>query len=132
MPHLTIDYSANIEAAADIAGLCEALRACAAALDIFPETGVRVRAFRADHCAIADGDPENGYIDISVRLREGRVQAVKAAATAALFDAAKAHLTPVLSTRPVLLSLEMREIDARLAPKLNTLRERIEVRRTNG
>ena len=131
MPHIAIDYSANLEEAGDIAGLCETLRACAAGLDIFPETGVRVRAFAANHTAIADGDPDNGYIDISVRLREGRAQEAKRAATEALFEVAKAHLAEVIATKPVMLSLEMRDIDAELAPKLNTIRARIERKRAN-
>ena len=128
MPHIMIDYSANLEPKADIAGLCEVLRRTAAALEAFPEAGVRVRAFAADHYAIADGHPENGYIDISVRLREGREPAVKEAAVAALFEAARAHLAGVIATRPVMLSMEMRDIDARLAPKLNTVREWMEKR----
>ena len=128
MPHIMIDYSANLEPDADIAGLCEALRRTAAALEAFPEAGVRVRAFAAAHYAIADGHPENGYIDISVRLREGREPAVKEAAVAALFEAARAHLAGVIATRPVMLSMEMRDIDARLAPKLNTVREWMEKR----
>ncbi len=132
MPHVAIDYSPNLEAEADIAGLCEVLRARAAALDIFPEAGVRVRAFAATHCAIADGDAENGYVDISVRLREGRAQAAKEAATAALFEAAKAHLAGLIARRPVMLSLEMRDIDAALSPKLNTVRDRIERKRADG
>ncbi|MCP3972599.1 MAG: 5-carboxymethyl-2-hydroxymuconate Delta-isomerase [Rhodobacteraceae bacterium] len=123
MPHLTIDYSANLETAADIAGLCDHLRRTAARLEIFPETGVRVRAFRADHVSIADGDPEHGYIDISVRLREGRPQAAKQAAAAALFEAARDYLADMLATRPVMLSLEMRDVDAKLAPKMNTVRD---------
>ena len=128
MPHIMIDYSANLEPDADIAGLCEVLRRTAAALEAFPEAGVRVRAFAADHYAIADGHPENGYIDISVRLREGREPAVKEAAVAALFEAARAHLAGVIATRPVMLSMEMRDIEARLAPKLNTVREWMEKR----
>jgi len=126
MPHIIIDYSANLEGPADIGGLCEVMRCAAAALDAFPMTGVRVRAIRADHYAIADGDPEYGYIDISVRLRQGRAQAVKEAATAVLFAAARNHLAEVIAARPMLLSLEMRDIDARLSPKLNTVRKRIE------
>lgn len=132
MPHLSIDYSANLEPDADIAGLCEALRATAAGLDVFPEAGVRVRAFRADHCAVADGDPENGFIDISVRLREGRAQDVKEAATEALFAAAKSHLGQLIATRAIQLSLEMREINATLAPKLNTISARIEAKHAHG
>jgi len=117
-----IDYSGNLEPEADIAGLCEMLRARAAALDVFPQAGVRVRAVKVDHYAIADGNPENGFIDISVRLREGRSQEVKEATTAALFDVVTAHLATLLDRRKVAVSLELREIDARLAPKVNTIR----------
>lgn len=129
MPHLMIDYSGNVEPLADIAGLCEALRVAAGNMDVFPQSGVRVRAFRADHYAIADGDPDYGYIDISVRLREGRPQDVKETATAALFEVARAHLAPVIAARPVMLSLEMRDIDALLAPKLNTIADYMEGKR---
>lgn len=123
MPHINIDYSANLEEGANIFGLCEVLRQCAASLEIFPETGVRVRAYRADHYAIADGNPEHGFIDISVRLREGRPQDAKEHATAILFEAARNHLDELLETRPVMLSMEMRDIDAKLAPKVNTVRD---------
>jgi 5-carboxymethyl-2-hydroxymuconate isomerase len=125
MPHITLDYSANLERLADLQGLCETLRATAAGLDIFPADGVRVRAFRADFCAIADGHPGNIYLDISVRLREGRNLAARKAATEALFAAARDFLASVIAVHPIMLSLEMREIDAALAPKLNTIRDRI-------
>ncbi len=132
MPHLIVDYSANLEETTDIAGLCEALRARAVSLEAFPEAGVRVRAFKANHVAIADGDPAHGYIDISVRIREGRSQEVKEQVAAALFDAAKAHLADVIALHPVMVSLEVREIDARLAPKINTVRNWIERKSENG
>lgn len=122
MPHIEIDYSANLEDT-DIARLCDLLRRTAAAQPIFPADGVRVRAHRADHWSIADGAPEHGYLDISVRLREGRAQDAKQAATQALFDAARAHMADALATRPIMLSLEMRDIDAQLAPKVNTVRD---------
>lgn len=131
MPHIIVEYSANLEAAADLPGLCDRLRVTAAGLDIFPLTGVRVRALRCDTYSIADGDPENGFIDISVRLREGRPLEARKAATAALFAAAETHLDALLAARPVMLSLEMRNIDAELAPKRNTVRDHIE-RKNNG
>ena len=72
MPHLMIDYSANVEPDVDMRALCDALRDVAASMDAFPLAGVKVRAVRVDHYAIADGSPEHGFIDISVRIREGR------------------------------------------------------------
>lgn len=122
MPHVIVDYSANLEDA-DIGGLCDALRVATAAQPIFPADGVRVRAHRADHWSIADGAPGHGFVDISVRLRAGRALEDRKAATEAIFAAAKAHLAGVIAARPVMVSLEMRDIDADLAPKVNTVRD---------
>ncbi|MCH2077473.1 MAG: 5-carboxymethyl-2-hydroxymuconate Delta-isomerase [Rhodobacteraceae bacterium] len=125
MPHFQIDYSGNLEDAVDIGALCEAIRGTAASLPTFPMPGIRVRAVRVDHVAIADGDPKHGFIDISVRLRAGRAPEVKAEATAIIFDAAKAFLAPVMAERSIALSLEMRDIDPDLSPKTGTIRDHL-------
>lgn len=125
MPHFIIEYSANLEPEVDVAGLCEVIRAAAARIDTFPTAGIRVRAFRADHCAIADGNPKHGFVDISIRLREGRAQDVKQAASAEVFEAARAYLAPIIARRPLALSLEMRDIDASLSPKTGSIRDHL-------
>ncbi|WP_306143313.1 5-carboxymethyl-2-hydroxymuconate isomerase [Roseibium sp. MMSF_3412] len=123
MPHITIEYSANLDERTDIQALCEALRAEAAGIEAFPAPGIRVRALRADHFSIADGDPKHAFIDISVRLRAGRPQEVKEDAVKRLFQAAQDFLKPVLETSSLALSLEMRDIDPDLSPKTGTIRE---------
>ncbi|SIO02007.1 5-carboxymethyl-2-hydroxymuconate Delta-isomerase [Vannielia litorea] len=125
MPHIRVEYSANLEAHADIGGLCEALRRAGLETGIFPLAGIRVRAARCDHYSIADGDPANLFVDISIRLRGGRPQDAKEAATAHVFEAARTFLAPVIAARPIMLSLEMRDIDPALSPKLNTLRDHL-------
>lgn len=125
MPHFQIDYSGNLEDAVDMTAFCEAVRQAAAGIDTFPAPGIRVRALRADHYAIADGDPKHGYIDISIRLRGGRPEDVKRDATARIFDAAKKFLAPVMAQRSIALSLEMRDIDPELSPKTGTIREHL-------
>ncbi|WP_299729410.1 5-carboxymethyl-2-hydroxymuconate Delta-isomerase [uncultured Tateyamaria sp.] len=126
MPHFQIDYSANLDGVVDMGDLCEHIRSVAAQIDTFPMAGIRVRAVRVDHYAIADGNSKHGFIDISVRLRAGRPQDVKRDATARLFEAARDHLAPVMETRSIALSLEMREIDADLSPKAGTIRDHLE------
>lgn len=123
MPHITIEYSANLDERTDIQALCEALRAEAAGIEAFPTPGIRVRALRADHFSIADGDPKHAFVDISVRLRAGRPQNVKKDAVKRLFEAAQDFLKPVLETSSLALSLEMRDIDPDLSPKTGTIRE---------
>lgn len=125
MPHFQIDYSANLEGTVDMAALCEAIRAEAATIATFPLAGIRVRATRVDHYAIADGDPKHGFIDISVRLREGRSAEVKQDAITRIFDAAKAALAPAMASHSIALSAEMRDIDAKLSPKCGTIRDHL-------
>ena len=123
MPHLIVDYSANLEAEIDMSAFCDHLRKAAVEIDAFPSAGVRVRAVPAPHYSIADGNPRHGYIDISIRLRAGRPMDVKKAATQTIFDAAEAFLAPVMARRPLALSLEMRDIDPDLSPKAGTIRD---------
>lgn len=125
MPHLTLDYSANLEPLCDISALCNHLRLAAIKTGVLPLAGIRVRAFSADHVSIADGSATNIYLDISVRLREGRDLEARKQASQDIFAAARDFLAPIIEKHPIALSLEMRNIDADLAPKLNTIRDHL-------
>ena len=125
MPHLTIEYSGNLEAEIDIADLCETLRRALAETELFALAGIRVRAYRCDHWSIADGDSFHGFIDMSLRIRSGRPLENRKAATAHLFAAAKGFLAPSLKRRSLSLSLEMRNIDPELSPKTGSIRQHL-------
>lgn len=125
MPHFHIDYSANLEPDVDIAALCNRVRVAAIETGVFPMAGVRVRAIPCHHYSIADGDPKHAYLDVSIRLRGGRPQDAKEAATDHVFNALKDFLHPVLERRPLAISLEMRDIDPALSPKAGTIRDHL-------
>ncbi|MDX2482877.1 MAG: 5-carboxymethyl-2-hydroxymuconate isomerase [Pseudodonghicola sp.] len=126
MAHLIVDYSANVDGWIDMAAFCDTLRRAAIETGVLPMPGVRVRALRADYVSIADGSADHGYIDISVRLRGGRDLPTRKAATAQIFAAAEHALAPVMATRSLALSLEMRDIDPELAPKTGTIRDHLQ------
>ena len=98
MPHFSIEYSANLEKKINMKEFCNVLRIAGIETGVFPVKGIRVRAICCDHYAIADNNPQNGFIDISVRLREGREMEVRKEATEHIFQAAKKFLKPVLDT----------------------------------
>jgi 5-carboxymethyl-2-hydroxymuconate isomerase len=125
VPHVIIDYSANMEDRVDMAGFCNALRLAAIETGALPLPGVRVRAVRADHVSIADGSDTHGYIDISVRLRGGRDFDTRKAATQHIFDAARALLEPAMAKYSIALSFEMRDINPDLSPKCGTIRDHL-------
>jgi len=122
MPHFHIEYSANLETAVDLPALCNILRLAAIETGVFPLAGVRVRATPCPHYSIADGDPQHGFIDISVRLRAGRPPETCKTTTAALFKAVEEFLAPVMARQSIALSMEMRDIDPDLSPKTGSIR----------
>ncbi len=125
MPHFHIDYSGNLDAVVDVGRLCECIRAEAATIEAFPMAGIRVRATRVDHYGIADGDPKHGFVDLSVRLREGRADDVKQDAIRRIFEAAKTFLAPAMQEHSIALSVEMRDIDAALSLKYGSIRDHL-------
>ncbi|MDU8928714.1 5-carboxymethyl-2-hydroxymuconate isomerase [Alisedimentitalea sp. MJ-SS2] len=125
MPHFSIEYSANLEEMVDMAALCDHLRQAAIATGVFPMPGVRVRAFRADHVSIADGNPKHAFLDLSIRLRGGRSMEDKARATQEVFDALTSFMAPALAKHSIALSVEMRDINPNLSPKTGTIRDHL-------
>src|SRR5215213_3482786 len=72
MPHFTIEYSANLDSRVDMQAVVEVVRKAAVETGVFPLGGIRVRAIRCEHSAIADGAAHYGFLDMVLRLGEGR------------------------------------------------------------
>ncbi len=125
MPHLTIEYSANLDGRADLDALCIALLETVLETGLFEVGAVRVRALRADHYAIADRLPENAFVDLSFRIGKGRSADEKKRAGEAIFATASSLLAPLFETPHFALSLEIREIDAELSWKKNAIHPRL-------
>ena len=122
VPHIQIDYSANLETRLDVAGLCRVLRDAAVETGVLPLAGIRVRATACTHSVIADGNPDHAFLDISLRLRGGRTTEAKQQATAHIFAAAETYCAAVLESSSFMLSFEMRDIDPALSPKTSSIR----------
>jgi 5-carboxymethyl-2-hydroxymuconate isomerase len=125
MPHLTVEYSANLDGQADIARLCDRLLAAVLSTGLFEVGAVRVRALRAEHFAIADRLPENAFVDLNFRIGSGRTLEERKRAGEAIFHTAQEFLAPLLSTPHFALSLEVREIDPNLSWKRNAMHPRL-------
>ena len=125
MPHFHIDYSPNLETRLDIAGLCVVVRDAAVQTGVFPLAGIRVRATPAAHVVMADGNPDHAFLDLSVRLREGRDLEKRKAATSLIFAALEAYCADVMARSSLMLSMEMRNIDAELSPKASSIRDHL-------
>jgi 5-carboxymethyl-2-hydroxymuconate isomerase len=111
MPHVICEYSANIERKIRLDALLESLHAAVVRTGVAEIAGLRTRAARRDHFRIADNDPANGFVNITVRVAQGRPPETRRMLAEAVFAAAAKHLEDVFATTPLALSVEVQEID---------------------
>jgi 5-carboxymethyl-2-hydroxymuconate isomerase len=123
MPHLNIEYSANLEDALDIQALVDQIHETALGTGIFPLGGVRTRAEARKHYRIANGDPRAGYIHMMVRIGSGRDAETRRSAGDRIFAALCEFTHEEFESRPLALSFELHEIPPEMAWRKNNLHE---------
>lgn len=123
MPHQIIEYSANLEERVDVDALVRVMHEAAAAIDALPLGGLRTRAVARRRYRIADGHPDNAFINVVLRIGEGRPFELRKATGEALFTALCDFLAPVYDATPLAISYEIQEIDTDLRWKQNNLRD---------
>ena len=125
MPHLIIQYSANVEKSLDMSSLCSALYDVMLSSGVFPLAGIRVRAFAADHAVVADQLPDNGFVDMILRMGEGRSADDKKQVGQSLMKQAESVCAELLNKPHFALSLEIVEISREFSWKTNTMHARL-------
>ena len=132
MPHFTIEYSANIDKRVDMGAVVELVRKAAVETGIFPLGGIRVRAVRCEHFAIADGNAQFGFLDMVLRLGEGRDLATRKKAGEHIFKALSAYLDPVFANSKFALSFDMQINDKDTSWKRNNIHDALKVEAAHG
>ena len=132
MPHFTIEYSANLEGRVDMGKVVEVVRKAAVETGIFPLGGIRVRAVKCEHYAIADGNPRFGFLDMLLRLGEGRDLATRKKASEHIFKALSAHLDPLFAQSQFALSFDMQINDKETSWKRNNIHEALKAEAAHG
>ena len=123
MPHLNIEYSANLADSLDIPALVDRIHETALETGIFPLGGVRTRAEPRRHYRIANGDPRAGYIHMMVRIGSGRDVEARRNAGDKIFAALCDFTDELYRSRPLALSFELHEIPPDMAWRKNNLHE---------
>ena len=123
MPHIVIEYSANLESDIDIPALVVALHETAVEIPDLPVGGLRTRTARRDQYRIADGHTDNGFINVTLRIAEGRSLEVRQHAGEKLFETLKGFVAPQFEHRPMSLSLDVQEIQTETRWKHSNIRD---------
>ena len=125
MPHFIIEYSSNLDDEIKMQGLMSTLQDTALVTGVFPLGGIRFRAVRCDTYLIADGDPENAFVHMTLKLGHGRDKATRMEVAEKLFESLKKYFEPIFVRRPLGLSFELVELEKDLSFKENNIHKYI-------
>jgi 5-carboxymethyl-2-hydroxymuconate isomerase len=125
MPHIVVEYSANLEPAIDISRLLRTVHDAVLDSGVFKIGAVRTRAERRDLWVIADGDPTNSFVHVELRMAPGRDDTTRKRLADTILAALAATTRDVFQRVGMGLSVEVREIDNSAAVRLNNLHERM-------
>ena len=113
MPHLVVLYTPNLEAEADMSGLCRKLADAMLAVrdeedkQVFPTGGTRVLAFAANHYAVADSQRDYAFIYLNLRMATGRSAATQQRSGDAVSAVAQAHFAALMKERLIGITVQV-------------------------
>jgi 5-carboxymethyl-2-hydroxymuconate isomerase len=111
MPHVTAEYSKNLADSVDIRRLVEELHETMVHSGLFEVSTIRTRAAPRDIYVIADGRPENVFLQVIARIRPGRsVEDRKRVGEALLATCRRA----LASLPRVAIGVEVHELDPQM------------------
>ena len=128
MPHVICEYSANLDAKIRIDALLATLHDAMMRTGVTELAGLRTRAERREHYRIADNDPANGFVNITIRVAKGRTAETRKLIAQTVFAAASGELKEVFATTPFVLSVEVQEIDPEFRIHDNNIKDRMKAR----
>ncbi len=130
MPHLSYEYSANLDSVINHEKLCVALHSAALETGMFELGALRVRALKSTAYAVADLLPQNAFIHLTISIGAGRSEDTKKAAGNHIWAALTDFLAPRFETPNFALTMEIREIDPDFSWKKNAIHPRIRAQKT--
>jgi len=127
MPHVTIQYTANLDPEARMSELCATLAEVIGAQRdaegrrVFPLGGTRVLGYPAPVHAVADGAVDRSFVYVNARIAPGRSAAVVAATGQAMLAALRSHFAEQFANRPLGITLQIDEEAAAFDAKHSNL-----------
>lgn len=107
MPHVVVQYTANLESALDMPALCREIAGVLIAQraedgkPLFPPGGTRVLAYPAQFYAVADGQDDYGFCYVNIRIAGGRSPAAQKRAGDAVLRQVQARFARAFESRRI-------------------------------
>lgn len=110
MPHLVLEYSANVPDRPDLGRVLLDLHAALMASALFDRKDLKSRAVRHEVFAVADGAPDRAFVALSIAILEGRPDEVKAALSEAALDVLVRAFPKLVAGGRGAISVEVRDL----------------------
>ncbi|WP_236201423.1 5-carboxymethyl-2-hydroxymuconate Delta-isomerase [Pseudomonas pseudonitroreducens] len=121
MPHIAIDYTANLTDDLLPLELPAKLHKAAQDLGVFPSNGLRTFARAIDQFHVGTATQDEAFINIQIRIAPGRPEELRQRIVDSLFASAEQTLAALIEKRPVGLQLEITELDRSLTRMAGSL-----------
>ena len=108
MPHLTLEYTDNIEV--DVQALLARLHAEVVATGAINLKGIKSRAIKHTQYRVADGDPDYAFVHVGLLIREGRPIEVQKEATQRVMKVLKETFGHLFEKRKLSLTVDLKEM----------------------
>ncbi len=108
MPHLTLEYSDNIEV--DVQPLLARLHEEVVATGAINLKGIKSRAIKHTQYRVADGDPDYAFVHVGLLIREGRPLEIQKEATQRVMKVLKETFGYLFETRKLSLTVDLKEM----------------------
>jgi 5-carboxymethyl-2-hydroxymuconate isomerase len=110
MPHLVLEYSANVPDRPDLGRVLLDLHGALMASALFERKDLKSRAVRHEVFAVADGAPDRAFVALSIAILEGRPDEVKAALSEAALDVLVRAFPKLVAGGRGAISVEVRDL----------------------
>ncbi len=116
MPHLRLEYSANVHFDGELTSLFSQLHTVLVDIGGIRLENCKTRAYAAEDFLVADGTADEGgragaFVHLDVRFMEGRSEELKQEIGAKLLNRLVRFFAPALDTLALQFTVEVRDID---------------------
>ncbi len=108
MPHLTLEYTDNLEV--DVQPLLARLHEEVVATGAINLKGIKSRAIQHNQYRIADGNPDYAFVHVALLIREGRPLKVQKDATQRVMKVLQETFGHLFETRKLSLTVDLKEM----------------------
>jgi len=122
MPHLTLEYTANLDF--DIQSLLARLHEEMVATGAVNLKGIKSRAIRITDYRIADGDPAYAFVHVGLLIREGRSLDIQKEAARRVMAVLRETFGQRFESSYLSLSVDIKEMREGIAQTLHNIPEK--------